>query len=146
MPNIRHLIRIKASPGKIFDAVTTARGFSSWWTTEASEKPGHPNTLVLKFGPAYHKELEMAGMDKGKFASWRCVVGDKEWIGTDIVFKLKVVESETQLFFEHNGWAEYTDLYSQCSFDWTLFLRSLKSYCETGTGKPFPDPDGYRDQ
>src|SRR5882757_8375629 len=111
MPNIRHLIRIKASSEKIIDAVTTARGFSSWWTTEVSEKPGRPGTIVLKFGPACHKELEMTGIDKGKSAAWKCVVGDKEWIGTDIVFRLRPGASETQLFFEHNGWAEYTDLF-----------------------------------
>jgi uncharacterized protein YndB with AHSA1/START domain len=139
MPNIRHLVRIKSSPAKIFDAVTTARGFSVWWTRDVTGKPGQPKVLVLKFGPDYHKEVELIATEDGKSASWKCLVGDKEWVGTDIVFNLRASGDETRLFFEHNACSAYTDLFSQCSYDWTLFLRSLKSFCETGTGKPFPD-------
>jgi hypothetical protein len=103
MPNIRHLIPIESSPETILEAVTTAQGFSSWWTTEVSEKPGHPNILVLSFGPDYRKELEMNALEMGKSASWRCLVGDREWVGTDIVFNVRPTRSETHLFFEHNS-------------------------------------------
>lgn len=123
----------------VFDAVTTRTGFAAWWTKEVYVKAGEENKLRLHFGPAYFKELQKAPSEKNRKSVWKVVEAHPEWLDTELVFDLRQDEKGIKLFFEHNGWREYTDMFSQCSFDWTIFLRSLKSYCENGKGKPFPD-------
>ncbi len=137
MPNIRHLIVIDASPGTVYSAVTSQGGFAAWWTTEVSA--GEGSNLRLHFGPDYFKELRQVETLANRRAVFKVVQGHPQWLKTEIVFNLRPDGKSTQLFFEHNGWKDYTDLYSQCSYDWSIFLRSLKLYCETGTGKPFPN-------
>lgn len=139
MPHIRHLVVLKASPDAVYRAVSTRDGMAAWWTTEVNAKPGEEDKLRLHFGPDYFKELHRGPSTPGVSCSWTCVAADPQWVGTDIVFRIASEGGVTKLFFEHNGWKDYTDLYSQCSYDWTLFLRSLKSYLEVGKGKPFPD-------
>ena len=139
MPNIRHLILIDASPGTVYSAVTTRDGFAAWWTTEVDMKAGEANTLRLHFGPDYVKEIRQVEVLANRRAVWKVVLAHPQWVKTELVFNIRQDGKSTQLFFEHNGWKDYTDLYSQCTYDWSNFLRSLKSYVETGKGKPFPD-------
>ncbi len=138
MPDIRHLINIQAKPEKINEAVSTAVGMAAWWTTDVAQQADNPLTLQLHFGPDYFKILRLEARDKNRVV-WKCLQADKEWVNTDIIFNFREDAQGTKLFFEHTGWGAYTDLYSQCSFDWTIFLRSLKAYVEKGKGKPFPD-------
>ena len=72
----------------------------------------------------------------GNFASWHCLEGDPEWIGTDISFDLEEKDEETILRFTHT-WREITEFYAHCNFQWGKYLVSLKEYCETGKGFPF---------
>lgn len=139
MPNIRHLIVIEASPGTVYSAVTSREGFAAWWTTDVEVKAGEANTLRLHFGSDYFNEIRQTEALANRRVVWKVVQAHPQWVKTELVFNLRPEGKTTQLFFEHNGWKDYTDLYSQCSYDWSIFLRSLKSYCETGTGKPFPD-------
>ncbi len=139
MPHIRHLIQIDTSPGTIYSAVTTREGFAAWWTTDVEVKAGDESNLRLYFGPDYFKEIKQVEVLANRRAVWKVIAGHPQWVKTELVFNLRHDGKSTQLFFEHNGWKDYTDLYSQCSYDWSIFLRSLKAYCETGTGKPFPD-------
>lgn len=139
MPNIRHLITVNASPSAVYQAVSTRNGLAAWWTTEVFVKTGEEDKLRLHFGPEYFKDLHPGPSEKNRRVVWKCVAAHPEWVNTVLVFDLRPDGQGTKLFFEHNDWKEYTDLFSQCSYDWTIFLRSLKSYCETGKGKPFPD-------
>lgn len=139
MPHIRHLITIEASPGKVYDAVTTRDGLAAWWTTEVDVKTGEEDKLRLYFGPDYYKELHRVEVLANRRARYKILAGNPQWLKTELVFDIRPEGHSTRLFFEHNGWKDYTDMYSQCSYDWSLFLRSLKSFAETGTGKPFPD-------
>jgi uncharacterized protein YndB with AHSA1/START domain len=139
MPNIRHLIVIDASPGSVYQAVTTREGFAAWWTTEVDVKAGEEDKLRLYFGPDYFKELRQVEVLANRRVVWKITQAHPQWMKTELVFNIRPDGKSTQLFFEHNGWKDYTDLYSQCSYDWSIFLRSLKSYVETGKGKPYPD-------
>lgn len=137
MPNIRHLITIDASPGKVYDAVTTREGFAAWWTTQVDVKTGEEDKLRMYFGPDYFKELHRVEVLANRRARYKVLAGNPQWLKTEITFDIRPDGHTTKLFFEHNGWKDYTDLYSQCSFDWAVYLQSLKAFTETGTGKPF---------
>jgi uncharacterized protein YndB with AHSA1/START domain len=36
MPDIMHLIKIRVSPERVYQAITTAEGIRNWWTRDAT--------------------------------------------------------------------------------------------------------------
>lgn len=95
-----------------------------------------------------------------KQIEWSCIAGDNEWIGTTLTFTLREGDKRslkydryelggqleqqddlakvTLLIFHHDNWREDTDMFAECSYTWGQFLRSLKLFCETGKGRPYP--------
>jgi hypothetical protein len=89
------------------------------------------------------------------------MAGAKEWIGTLISFRLQPSDKKsllnsnpevkdqiqqqkkddkvTLLIFRHDDWKEYTPMFAECNYTWGQFLRSLKLFCETGKGRPWPN-------
>jgi uncharacterized protein YndB with AHSA1/START domain len=139
MPDIRHFLRIASEPEKVYNAITTQEGLSAWWTPQTAAKAEVGSISTFGFGPTYFKEIRVDELTPGRLVKWKCLTGDPEWVDTDFEFVLTPFAKGTELFFSHRNWSAYTAMYSQCSFDWAMFLRSLKLYCETGKGKPFPD-------
>jgi len=64
---------------------------------------------------------------------------DEEWIGTELTFDLRPGNYSTVVLFAQRGWKEQVEFMHYCSTKWAVYLLSLKSLCETGTGRPFPD-------
>lgn len=139
MPDIHHLVRINSSPEAVYDAITTEKGLASWWTPKVTARPEVGSIASFHFGPSYAKEMKIVKLVPRKEVSWKCTSATEEWLHTDVHFYLRPYEKGVELFFEHNNWRSFTEMFSQCSFDWAMFLRSLKLYCETGKGKPYPD-------
>ncbi len=139
MSDIRHLVRIQSSAEKIYAALTTQEGLASWWTPMVTARPEAGTIASFHFGPTYTKEMKIVILVLNKEVSWQCTAATEEWLNTDIHFYIRPYEKGVELFFEHNNWKDFTEMFSQCSFDWAMFLRSLKLYCETGKGKPYPD-------
>lgn len=159
MADIRHTLLIGAPPALIYEALTTSRGLSSWWTPGAHAVPESGTVATFPFENGYVKHMEIKELKPDEFVNWQCVRGDREWISTSITFTLvernnlalltkhpeisgQVKQSQsvnnTVVQFQHNGWEAYTPSFAECSYTWAIFLRSLKLYCETGAGKPFP--------
>ena len=44
----------------------------------------------------------------------------------------------TIVLFSHVGWKEPVEFMHHCSTKWAIFLMSLKSLLESGTGNPDP--------
>jgi len=64
---------------------------------------------------------------------------DEEWIGTELTFDLKPENASTVVLFAERAWKEQVEFMHYCSTKWAVYLLSLKSLCETGIGRPFPD-------
>ncbi|MBS0031369.1 SRPBCC family protein [Chitinophaga sp. 22321] len=139
MKSICHRLLIKASPEKIYAALTLQEGLAGWWTPETTAKPETGGIARFTFGPDYFKEMKITNLEPQKKVEWVCIKAYEEWIDTTITFELDPKDKGTVLFFHHDGWKEYTPGYASCSYDWALFLRSLRLLCETGKGKPYPD-------
>lgn len=160
MPNIRHALIIGAPAEKVYHAITSQEGLSAWWTpdTIATVEPGSISRFT--FGSTYFMEMKITELKASEHVKWSCISGADEWIGTTLYFKLeasnkrKLLNSNpeigdqiqqqgssnvTLLFLQHDGWKEYTPMYAECSYTWGQFLRSLKLYCETGKGTPWPN-------
>ena len=161
MPSIQHAILIAASAEKIYHAITSQEGLSAWWTPGATANAEINSLARFPFGDGYFKEMKIVELTPGQFVKWNCVKGDKEWLDTALTFRLEtgndktllnshpeikgqieqLGESEniTLLIFHHENWKDYTPMFAECNYTWGRFLWSLKLFCETGKGLPWPD-------
>jgi uncharacterized protein YndB with AHSA1/START domain len=137
MTAIKHLLVIKSSPEKIYSAITTNEGTAKWWTeqSEIGNKVGDIN--IFDFGDRYHNEIIIINLIPNKKVEWECLVGDKEWIGTKLIFEIEEKDKNSVLKFTHGNWREETDFFASCNYHWGYYMRSLKQFCETGKGNPF---------
>jgi uncharacterized protein YndB with AHSA1/START domain len=135
MTAIRHNVVIKATPEKIYEAITTQEGLASWWAKQTNAKPeaGFVNTFT--FG-TFQNEMKVTTLEVNKKVEWLCTSSIEEWVDTSISFELEANAEKTLLRFSHSGWKAVTDTFAGCTYDWGRFMTSLKLYCETGTGTP----------
>ncbi|WP_152270330.1 SRPBCC family protein [Agriterribacter humi] len=135
MAEIRHNVVIKATPEKIYQAITTQEGLANWWAKQTTAKPdvGFVNTFT--FG-TFRNEMKVILLNPNKKVEWKCINSIEEWMDTNISFDLEEKEGRTLLRFTHSGWRAVTDTFAGCTYDWGRFMTSLKSFCETGAGTP----------
>jgi uncharacterized protein YndB with AHSA1/START domain len=160
MPDIHHQLLIGASAEKIYYALTSENGLSAWWTPGVTAKPELNSIARFPFGPDYFKEMKIMELEPYRQVRWFCVAGTGEWVATTIYFKLLTGDKRTilnahpemqgqteqqnsadatLLIFHHDNWKEETPMYAECNYTWGRFLRSLKLFCETGKGRPWPN-------
>ncbi|ETZ22747.1 SRPBCC domain-containing protein [Pedobacter sp. V48] len=137
--SIYHKLLIEAPVEKVYSALTTQKGLAGWWTPDTIAKPEVGSVARFAFGPSYFKEMKITELRPYSSIKWLCLKAYEEWVGTTITFELEPHRKGSSLSFHHDGWAAYTPEFAGCSFDWALFLRSLKLLCETGKGMPYPD-------
>lgn len=133
MPSILHRVGIKASPTKVYEAITTAKGLSHWWiegTTGDAGKAG-----LIDFGPC---KMKVRRAVPGKQVSWECTEGPASWVGTEVHFQLRRKEGQTFVLFRHDKWRREEEFMYHCSTKWATFLLSLKHWLESDEGRPYP--------
>lgn len=158
MANIHQQLLISAPVDKVFQAISSQEGLSGWWTPEATAQPEVNTIARFPFGPSYFKEMKITQLVPPKLVAWLCIHGDEQWVGTRLSFQLAPydrlsgasaaeisgqleqsrTDTGTVLTFHHDDWKDYTAMFAECSYTWGQFLRSLKLYCETGVGAPWP--------
>ena len=104
--------------------------------------------------------MKITGLEPSKRVGWLCITGVEEWVGTTISFNLEPgkqttmlsthpelkdqirqqanPDTQTLVTLVHDDWRAYTPMFAECNYTWGLFLKSLKLFCETGTGRPWP--------
>ena len=161
MPAIHQSLLISAPLSTIYAALTTSNGLSGWWTPDSQAAEEINSILHFPFGPSYFKEMKVSQLEPFELVKWNCVAGAEEWIGTNLSFELKSADdnnflvahpemegqmqqvtngkAQSLLTFHHEDWKEYSPMFAECSYTWGQFLRSLKLFCETGEGIPWPN-------
>ncbi len=94
--------------------------------------------LQFRFG-AGGFDMKVLELQPGKRISWQVIDGPAEWIGTKVDWELRQEGDYTIVLLRHLGWKEPVEFMHHCSTKWAIFLMSLKSLVETGTGRPDPD-------
>ncbi len=136
--DILHKIGVKsASPDEVYDALTTLDGLAGWWTNDTTGDPGLGGVVTFRFTKGVI-DMEVRELDAGKRVRWAVVGGPDEWIGTTVTFELREEDDYTIVLFAHEGWREPVEFMNHCSTKWAIYLMSLKSLLETGTGAPHP--------
>jgi uncharacterized protein YndB with AHSA1/START domain len=139
MIEINHRVGIKASPEKIYQALTTDEGLSKWWTNDITGAGEVGSVIEFRFkggGP----DFTVTKLIPNKAVYWQHFGNVPEaWMGTAISFQLEAQGEQTFVRFTHANWKETTDFMAHCGTKWAVFLLSLKDAVETGKGKPFPN-------
>ena len=137
--DINHRVGIKASPEKIYEALTTNDGLAKWWTNDISGAGGVGSIIEFRFnggGP----DFSVVELVANKTVRWKHSGNMPEpWMGTEILFQLQVEAEQTFVRFTHSDWKEPTDFMAHCSTKWAVFLISLKDAVESNQGRPFPN-------
>jgi uncharacterized protein YndB with AHSA1/START domain len=136
MVDILHRVGITATPEKVYDALTTIDGLAAWWTTDTSGDPD--GTIQFRFGEVGGFDMKVLDQQPAGRVEWEVVDGPAEWLATTVTFELKQEGEWTIVSFAHAGWREPVEFMNHCSTKWAIFLMSLKSLVETGTGAPHP--------
>lgn len=139
MKKILHVVNIDAPRKKVFDAVTTETGLTSWWSTKVSAEERQGGEVRFTFRGDFNPVMKIASLDEPRFLEWECVSGHEPWQKNTFGFQLKELEDgRTQLLFTQDYARELSDeAYGTYNFNWGYYLESLKEYCEIGEGKPF---------
>jgi uncharacterized protein YndB with AHSA1/START domain len=142
MYRIKHQLVVNRPLDVVYKALTEQEGLSSWWTEETIASPQKGSTAEFKFGDRYHNKMRVVELIRNRSVRWECLQGDPEWVGTTLTFDLEDVDGKTIVRFCHGNWRAETDFLASCNTHWGYYMRSLKSYCETGVGTPFRDEQG----
>jgi uncharacterized protein YndB with AHSA1/START domain len=143
MPDIMHLVRIHASPERVYRALTTAEGIRNWWTRDADLESKIGGTGEFRFYEGRSvTRMRVAELRSPVHVGWTTISSFRpEWDGTTITFDLRAEGSDTVLAFAHRGFKQADDIYALTTTGWGYYLVSLQQYLETGRGAPSPDVD-----
>jgi uncharacterized protein YndB with AHSA1/START domain len=139
LPDILHRIGIKASPERVYHALSDEKDLAGWWTTNTRASAAVGVIAQFKFGDRGFNDMEVVELVPAKRVKWRCVNGAAEWIGTELTFDLKQEDGLTIVLFAQRGWREQVEFMHYCSTKWATYLLSLKLLAETGKGAPYPN-------
>lgn len=134
MSEISLLIRINASPERVFEKLSTESGIAEWFTEAAFTVDKSSGELHLQLWG--ETDFRVTEQTPAHCTVWHCISEDNPWYSTDIKFELRAESDKTVVIFDHSGWPEVSDLYRDCAMSWAYFLESLKSLLEDGTGTP----------
>lgn len=130
MESIELINYIKAPASVIYQALITQNGLSQVWTNKLKVKPEISFVNEFDFDEGYITKMKVLELKNNEKVLWECVDSDPEWIGTKISFELSENGKATKIVLKHYDWEKMTDFYRWCNYNWAMFLRSLKNYCE----------------
>lgn len=144
MADIRHLLRITASPQQLYRALTTGAGVRQWWTVNAEldERTGGHGIFKFNYGQTVETVVRILNLQQDRLVSWTVTASFRpEQVGTIITFELRPGGDGTLLHFSQDGFAATDDTFALMNTGWAYYLVSLKYYTETGKGAPSPGVD-----
>lgn len=141
MPDIVHLIKIRAPREAVFRALSTAEGIRGWWTRDA-ELDGRIGGAG-EFGFYGHRMVIKATLAEATpptSIAWDSVTSTGGGFdGTTIGFDLRSADGTTSVLFAHRGLKPGDEQIGSATTRWGFYLLSLKRYLETGKGSPNPE-------
>ncbi len=138
MHDIMHLIKIHASSGRVYEAITTADGLRQWWTRDAAIEPKIGAAGEFGFyGKRFVAKVSVTALSPFTLVRWK--VANLAWPGSDIEFNVKADGNDTTLLFAHRGFPRADEAFASATTRWGFYLLSLKRYLQSGNGTPNPD-------
>ncbi len=137
---IQHRFDIQAAPETVFRSITCADELSAWWTTKVHGNGAERGSVLqFTFRGRHNPQLQITELEPPSLVVWEGVSGHDAWGTTTIGFQLEPVERGTMVGFWHQMGPELTErAVASANFNWGYYLDSLRLFCETGHGKPYP--------
>jgi len=135
--SIKHLFHINAPKHNVFEAISTIKGLSNWWTVQTNGNATLGGKIQFDFGDTIGPKMKIIEYKPDNSIIWECIASSHGWLAHRFIFLLDRNEGKTRIRFSHDGWDEQDDFYAICSFSWGRYLESLRQYCETGKGQAF---------
>ena len=136
MADIHQDFPIKASPQRVFEAISTPRGLDAWWTKRSKGKAAEGAEFELWFGPEYdwRAVVSKCAFPPASPAEFelRMTASDPDWTGTRVGFRLERQGERTWVRFHHTGWPQRNEHYRISCYCWAMYLRILRRYLEHG--------------
>jgi len=138
MSDILHWIRVDAPPQRVYDAVTTQDGLSSWWTADVEAKPVEGSTAVFGFNDrAVVFRMRVDELSPPELVRWTCLGDFDEWAGTRLEFRIRPHDDGgSEVTFTHSGWKSTEGFFRQCNTDWGRLMYYLKDSVEGRSSQP----------
>lgn len=130
-----HEVKMKGSPKKVFDSITTKEGLKGWWTSDIDSNNGILNFYFYKRSGMFRMAIDR--VIKNKLVEWTCLGADKEWKGTKIVFEIEHEKNYSILRFTHSGWNSISGYFRRCNTTWGHLMIVLKDYVEGKNPGPY---------
>jgi uncharacterized protein YndB with AHSA1/START domain len=128
---------VKASPARVYQAVSSPQGLDSWWTKTSAGQPVEGAQYELGFGPEYDWRAVVTRCVEESEFELQMVLADADWMGTRVGFRLANEGETTSVRFYHTGWPSLNDHYRVSCHCWALYLRLLRRYVEHGELVPY---------
>ncbi|KEO72222.1 SRPBCC family protein [Anditalea andensis] len=141
MESIEQINYINSPIESVHKALTSEEGLGQVWTKKLKVKPEIGFINEFDFDEGYLTKFKIIALKENHQIVWECLDSDEEWIGTKVSFELAEKDNVTTVFLKHYKWRERTDFYRWCSYNWAMFLYSLKTYCENQKGLPNQERD-----
>ncbi len=139
MPDIFHTFPVNASPGKVFEVISTSGGLDNWWTKSSEAEPETGGVYTFDFGPGYQWKAVVTKYLKDKEFELQMTESDADWNDTKVGFSLNNKNNITEVNFYHTGWPQNNEHYRISAYCWAMYLRILKRYVEFGEKIPYEE-------
>ena len=138
--SFRGKLEIKATPHKVFSALTTDIG--GWWGKQDKPIQHRGDVFTISWNGPWYK-FEVIEYRKNECIVWKCIDSlqiienldgvEKEWVGTQIEWSIMELDgNEIALSFHHNGLRPHFICYDFCTSTWDRILtNNLKSFLES---------------
>lgn len=134
--DIVHSVDIETTPERLYEAITTQKGFAGWWTPQAQAEPIEGALNEFRFKGTILK-FRVNKLEPARHVAWSTVQAPPDWEGTQVSFDITPKNGTVNLRFSHAGFAALSGGIGSASYSWAQYLRSIKLLLETGEGEPF---------
>ena len=137
---VRMQFDIDADHSTVLDALTTAQGIASWWSTKVEGAPGDAGATFTVSFPDVPQPFEFAvERDASHAIAWRTLAFPPWWAGTTIRWTVTDRDDATgtRLHFAHEGFDPDNEVIPIITPAWAQIIHRLQRYAETGESDPF---------
>ena len=150
MATIRHQVMIDAPVAKVYEALSTADGISTWWDKQTPTQTDRGLVLEHNPGPEHGVvKLRVVELVPNKRVEWECISSHPKsspasaWTGTHFIFEIverdNVVSSgsnpnqlrATTLDSCQAGYDERSEFFGSNNLAWGEVLENLKQVVES---------------
>lgn len=138
-PKFVYVTFIRATPEKVWEAITRADLTEKYWfgyRVSAEGKPGDRITAMSPAGQKAHDDPILESDPPRRLGyGWKPLYNDvPNDRASRVTFELKSIKGQTRLTVTHDDFDEGSRIFEMISSGWPAVLSSLKSFLETGQG------------